>query len=232
MYPATKICISPNNHLSQRFPRDSATVRPLVGGTIGSRGFGEVERLKTCRSFQGVGFPKIWSGQTSKGWGSAGAGNEVQRQQTRALAKREKKRREKERWGIQSQGSKAGASGSRFSSAPDIYQPHPARTFSAAQARAAIRSVLESRLKDAKYEPQRSAVEAVELAECVKKAVKALGYERYKIVCYLALGATRASDLSCSSRAVWSPNADTYAEFCFQNDSLFALCLVFAVYHE
>ncbi|XP_067846697.1 dynein light chain Tctex-type protein 2B [Heptranchias perlo] len=201
---------------------------------MGSRGFGEAERLKKCRSFDGVRFPKIWSGQISKGWGSAGAGNEIQRQQTRVLAKREKeKRREKDRWLIQSQRSKPGTSGPRLNRPTDnIYEPRPAKTFSAQEARAAIRSVLESRLKDAKYEPQGSALAAVELAECVKKAVKALGYERYKIVCYLVLGETRASDLSCSSRAVWSPTVDTYAEFCFQNDSLFALCLVFAVYHE
>ncbi|GCB75117.1 hypothetical protein scyTo_0018958 [Scyliorhinus torazame] len=199
---------------------------------MGSWSFGEAERLKKCSSFEAVRFAKIWSGHISKGWTSGAAGCELQ--QSSALLKRGKgKKRAKDHRLTQSQRSNPGTS--HFSSdspAGNMYEPQLARTFSAEEARAAIRTVLEGRLKDAKYEPQGSALAAVELAEGVKKAVKALGYERYKIVCYLVLGAATASDLSCCSRAVWSPNVDTFAEFCFQNDSLFALCLVFAVYQE
>ncbi|XP_078417995.1 dynein light chain Tctex-type protein 2B [Cetorhinus maximus] len=190
---------------------------------------GEAERWKKCSSFEAARFPKAWSGHPSKGWASAG---EAQRLQSgAALVKRGKaKKREKDLC----RGAPSQRPDPRLNSPPpgNMYEPRPARTFSAQEARAAIRTVLEGRLREAKYQPQGSALAAVELAEGVKAAVKALGYDRYKIVCYLVLGATRASDLSCSSRAVWSPAADTYAEFCFQNDSLFALCLVFAVYQE
>ncbi|XP_072130217.1 dynein light chain Tctex-type protein 2B [Mobula birostris] len=193
-----------------------------------SCGFREPGRPK-CMSFPGFCLPKTRSAQISKRWGSVLAGSEIERQQTRLPSKREKeKKREKDR-----QHSKPSTGSTRLDRPTEnIYVPRPAKTFSAQEARAAIRSVLESRLNGAKYEPRGSALAAVELAECVKKAVKALGYERYKIVCYLVLGGTRTSDLSCSSRGVWSPTVDTYAEFCFQNDSLFALCLVFALYHE
>ncbi|XP_072918514.1 dynein light chain Tctex-type protein 2B [Hemitrygon akajei] len=192
------------------------------GAAMESRGFREPERPK-CMSFQGFRLPNA---RISKGWGSALAASEIERQQTRLPSKREKdKKREKDR-------QRSKPSTRLDCPTENIYVPRPAKTFSAEEARAAIRSVLESRLNGAKYEPRGSALAAVELAECVKKAVKALGYERYKIVCYLVLGATRTSGLSCSSRAVWSPTVDTYAEFCFQNDSLFALCLVFALYHE
>ncbi|XP_038650697.1 dynein light chain Tctex-type protein 2B [Scyliorhinus canicula] len=196
---------------------------------MGSWSFGEAERLKKCSSFEAVRFAKIRSGHISKGWASVAAGSELQH--SRALLKRGKgKKREKDHRLTQSQRSNPGTSSA--SPAGNMYEPQLARTFSAEEARAAIRTVLEGRLKGAKYEPQGSALAAVELAEGVKKAVKALGYERYKIVCYLVLGEATASDLSCCSRAVWSPNVDTFAEFCFQNDSLFALCLVFAVYQE
>ncbi|XP_059839609.1 dynein light chain Tctex-type 5-A [Hypanus sabinus] len=202
---------------------DCPVVSPYhCGAAMESRGFREPERPK-CIRFQGFRLPKARSAQISKRWGSALPASEIERQQTRLPSKREKDR----------QRSKPGNSSTRLDSPTEnIYVPRPAKTFSAEEARAAIRSVLESRLNGAKYEPRGSALAAVELAECVKKAVKALGYERYKIVCYLVLGATRTSGLSCSSRAVWSPAVDTYAEFCFQNDSLFALCLVFALYHE
>ncbi|XP_041063608.1 dynein light chain Tctex-type 5-A [Carcharodon carcharias] len=202
-----------------------------MNSSCGSRA---AERLKERSGFEAVPFPKLRSGHVPEGWASAGAVSEVQRQRGRAPVKRGKaKKREKVDGGgaaAQSQRWNPGASDS--GPAGRIYEPRPARAFSAEEARATIGTVLEGRLKEAVYQPQGSALAALELAECVKAAVKALGYQRYKIVCYLVLGATRASDLSCSSRAVWSPAADTYAEFCFRNRSLFALCLVFAVYQE
>ncbi|XP_069792407.1 dynein light chain Tctex-type protein 2B [Narcine bancroftii] len=201
---------------------------------MGSRDFGALERLKKCRSFPGLRLPKIRSTQTSKGWGSALADSEIHGQQTRLSTKKGKeKRREKTDRMVQNLRSEPETRSTKLnSSTENLYEPRPARVFSADEVRATIRTVLEGRLNGAKYEPQDSALAAMELVECVKKAVKALRYERYKIVCYLVLGATKASALSCSSRAVWSPTIDTYAEFCFQNDSLFALCLVFALYHE
>ncbi|XP_060685708.1 dynein light chain Tctex-type protein 2B [Hemiscyllium ocellatum] len=192
---------------------------------MGSCSFGEAERLKKPSSLGAMRLARSWYGHLSQGWAPPGGGSELHRSKG--------KRREKAERLSQRQRPNAGPnSSSSSSSATNLYVPRAARTFSAEEARAAIRPVLEARLKDAKYEPHGSALAVVELAECVKKAVKALGYERYKIVCYLALGATTSSGLCCSSRAVWSPTVDTYAEVCFQNDSLFALCLVFAVYHE
>ncbi|XP_048395746.1 dynein light chain Tctex-type protein 2B [Stegostoma tigrinum] len=198
-----------------------------------SCGIGEAERLKKPSSLQVVRLARGWCGHLSQGWASPGGASELHRNWSLAQNSKEKRREKTERLG-QKQRPKPCPSprGGASSAATILYVPRAARTFSAEEARVAIRPVLEARLKDAKYEPHGSALAAVELAECVKKAVKALGYERYKIVCYVVLGATTASGLCCSSRAVWSPTVDTYAEVCFQNDSLFALCLVFAVYHE
>uniref|UniRef100_H3B061 Tctex1 domain containing 1 n=2 Tax=Latimeria chalumnae TaxID=7897 RepID=H3B061_LATCH len=114
----------------------------------------------------------------------------------------------------------------------NMYHPQPVRKFSALEAQKVMRSVLEEKLKHVRYDEKAGARLTVDLAESVKDAVRALGYERYKLVCYVVLGAVRRSEISCCSRSVWSPVSDTYAEYCFKNDSLFALCIVFAVYYE
>ncbi|XP_043555628.1 dynein light chain Tctex-type protein 2B [Chiloscyllium plagiosum] len=199
---------------------------------MGSCSFGEAERLKKPSSLEAMRLARSWCGHLSQGWAPPGGGSELHRSRSLSHRSKEKRREKAERLSQRQRPNADPNSSSSSSSATNLYVPRAARTFSAEEARAAIRPVLEARLKDAKYEPHGSALAVVELAECVKKAVKALGYERYKIICYLALGATTSSGLCCSSRAVWSPTVDTYAEVCFQNDSLFALCLVFAVYHE
>ncbi|MEE6522917.1 hypothetical protein FKM82_021568 [Ascaphus truei] len=111
-------------------------------------------------------------------------------------------------------------------------QPWPDRVFSAEEAKGVIKSVLDSELQDSRYQAAGSSQRALELAERVKLGVRALGYERYKLVCHVVLGPVSQSDLCCSSRSVWSSGSDTYAEYLFRNRSLFALCVVYAGYYE
>uniref|UniRef100_A0A8C5QHM6 Tctex1 domain containing 1 n=1 Tax=Leptobrachium leishanense TaxID=445787 RepID=A0A8C5QHM6_9ANUR len=110
--------------------------------------------------------------------------------------------------------------------------PQPRKCFSAEEASKVIKSVLDKQLQDMIYDATNSHRLALELAELVKMAVRQLGYERYKLVCFVVLGPVSQGTLCCSSRSVWSPNSDTYAEYLYQNRSLFALCVVYAGYYE
>ncbi|KAE8610840.1 hypothetical protein XENTR_v10012258 [Xenopus tropicalis] len=108
----------------------------------------------------------------------------------------------------------------------------PRRIFSAEEVSKLIKSILEKQLQDSEYDATGSQQRALELVQLVKEAVKSLGYERYKLVCYIVLGPVSQGALCCCSRSVWSPTSDTYAEFVFRNQSLFALCIVYAGYYE
>ncbi|KAM5147849.1 dynein light chain Tctex-type 5-A-like [Mantella aurantiaca] len=116
---------------------------------------------------------------------------------------------------------------------PDVdLHPQPSRLFSAEEAVRVIKSILDKELKDCDYDATTSQHRAMQLAELVKAAVRELDYERYKLVCFVAMGPVSQGTIYCCSKSVWSPNADTYAEYLFQNHSLFALCVVYAGYYE
>ncbi|KAG8555951.1 hypothetical protein GDO81_017876 [Engystomops pustulosus] len=116
---------------------------------------------------------------------------------------------------------------------PDFdLHPRPTRIFSSEEASRVIKSILDKELQNCAYEAPGSQRRAMELAELVKAAVRDLGYERYKLVCYIVLGPVSGGTIYCCSRSVWSPTSDTYAEYMFQNQSLFALCIVYAGYYE
>ncbi|XP_040215878.1 dynein light chain Tctex-type 5-A-like [Rana temporaria] len=116
---------------------------------------------------------------------------------------------------------------------PDLdLHPQPSRCFSAEEAVRVIKSVLDEELKDCVYDATTSQHRAMQLAELVKAAIRDLGYERYKLVCFVAIGPVSQGTIYCCSRSVWSPNSDTYAEYLFKNNSLFALCVVYAGYYE
>ncbi|XP_018417473.1 PREDICTED: tctex1 domain-containing protein 1-like [Nanorana parkeri] len=116
---------------------------------------------------------------------------------------------------------------------PDLeLHPQPSRCFSAEEALRVIKSILDAELKDCAYDATTSQHRAMELAELVKTAVRDLGYERYKLVCFVVMGPVSQGTIYCCSRSLWSPNSDTSAEYLFQNHSLFALCVVYAGYYE
>ncbi|XP_067270899.1 dynein light chain Tctex-type 5-B [Pseudorasbora parva] len=111
------------------------------------------------------------------------------------------------------------------------YQTIPERLFSADRAREIIKRIVDERLESVEYSCACADISR-ELSDCIKTAVKKLPYDRYKLVCYVVIGQLKDSGVNCSSRAVWSPTSDTFTEYVYKNRSLFAVCILFAVYKE
>ncbi len=111
------------------------------------------------------------------------------------------------------------------------YQTIPERRFSTNRAHEIIKHIVDERLETVEYSCSCSDI-AKELSDCIKTAIKKLLYDRYKLVCYVAIGQLKDSVVNCSSRAIWSPSSDTFTEYIYKNRSLFAVCILFAVYKE
>ncbi|XP_043940809.1 dynein light chain Tctex-type 5-like [Protopterus annectens] len=112
------------------------------------------------------------------------------------------------------------------------YQPQPERAFSARAANTMLKELLESQLANQQYDPKLAPGLTVQLADTVRQEIRELHFSRYKLVCFVVLGMVQQGDLMCCSRSIWSSACDTFAEYCFRNSSLFALCIVYAVYCE
>ncbi|XP_041913216.1 dynein light chain Tctex-type 5-A [Alosa sapidissima] len=111
------------------------------------------------------------------------------------------------------------------------YQPFPEQRFSTEDAKLVMKSIVEARLAGAEYSSSCSEI-ARDLADSVRDAAKAQLCDRYKLICFVAIGQVKDCEVTCSSRGIWSPTADTFVEYTFKNDSLFALCILYAVYQE
>ncbi|XP_068072544.1 dynein light chain Tctex-type 5-A [Danio rerio] len=112
-----------------------------------------------------------------------------------------------------------------------IYQSVPERRFSRDRAYEIIKRIVDERLETVEYSCA-CAVTAKELSDCIKAAVKKLMYDRYKLVCCVTIGQLKDSMVNCGSRAIWCPTSDTFTEYIYKNRSLFAVCILFAVYKE
>ena len=114
----------------------------------------------------------------------------------------------------------------------NTYQLEPTKKFSQDHAKKVIGYVLQGHLKNEDYHPQIMAEQAKIMADIIKDQIKRMPLNRYKIVCSVTIGQKGSGDVCIASRALWDTNNDNYAQASFENKSLFATGLVYAIYQE
>ena len=70
------------------------------------------------------------------------------------------------------------------------------------------------------------------LSDEIKKGVKAMNFDRYKIVCSVIIGEKKGQGVHVTSRCAWDERSDSFATYSFQNDKIFCTATVFGVYNE
>ena len=121
-----------------------------------------------------------------------------------------------------------------------------------------LRELLAERLAGQAYDPVRGPQLCKQLADDVREGVKALDYERYKLIvqartgagvhircnvldplqirpvasCQVTLGEKHGQTFHAASRCLWDSGADGHASETYQSTTLFCNCQVYALYFE
>lgn len=69
-------------------------------------------------------------------------------------------------------------------------------------------------------------------ADDIREQVKALGFDRHKLVVHVTIGERRRQALSSCSRCQWDTAADGFASESLQTETLFCTAQVYALYFE
>ncbi|XP_071484988.1 dynein light chain Tctex-type 5-like [Diadema antillarum] len=114
----------------------------------------------------------------------------------------------------------------------NTYRMEPRNRFVAERVEPILKEILEKHLEKAVYEPIQCSQLAKTVVAEIKQQVKELNFERYKIVCLVDIGEKRSQDFHMGSRCLWDSQRDTFATASYENTSIFATAIVFAVYFE
>jgi len=80
--------------------------------------------------------------------------------------------------------------------------------------------------------PQTSVPSTPPAADDIRERVKALGFERHKLVVYVTLGELKGQTFNSCSRCLWDTATDGFASESYKNESLFCTAQVFGLYFE
>lgn len=114
----------------------------------------------------------------------------------------------------------------------NTYKLEPDRTFPDGAVREIISDALQRHLDGTNYDQRESPHKAKLISEDIKAKVKALNVGRYRVICLVHLGSDTGQEVKIVSRALWSPQIDTFATSCFKSGDLYAVGTVYAVYFE
>ena len=82
------------------------------------------------------------------------------------------------------------------------------------------------------YDPVKGAQVSKQLADDVKEQVKALGYDRYKLIVEVTLGQKRGQAMRIASRCLWNTDTDTFISEMHEGEDVYCCIQVYALYHE
>lgn len=95
-----------------------------------------------------------------------------------------------------------------------------------------LKAVLHERMEKQQYDPVKAAHITKHIAEDIREKVKALGCERHKLVIQVTLGQKTGQAMRIASRCLWDTSTDGFATEYYENESLYCVCQVFALYYE
>lgn len=90
----------------------------------------------------------------------------------------------------------------------------------------------DAQLEDESYNAKSSRQMTKTLSTIITNRVKALKYERYKIVTIVTVGEIANQGVRVASRCVMDQATDNYASGSYKNSSLFGVATVYAMYYE
>lgn len=114
----------------------------------------------------------------------------------------------------------------------NTYKMHPDVTFKVKVVEDSINQVLKEQLHDDKYDAHASSQMSKTLATIISKRVRALNFDRYKIVTLVTVGQLADQGIRVASRCLMDKNTDKFASGSFKNNSLFAVATVYGFYYE
>ncbi|XP_064626014.1 dynein light chain Tctex-type protein 2B-like [Lineus longissimus] len=112
------------------------------------------------------------------------------------------------------------------------YRMEPHKRFNDKKVEAVIKENLEQRLEGFKYTPRLGPMMSKILTEEIKESVKALCFDRYKIIVSVTMGEKKNQGLRLSSRCTWDEHLDSFATYVFENSDIFCSVTVYGVYFE
>lgn len=111
--------------------------------------------------------------------------------------------------------------------------PVEGRRFNSDRAEVELRKAITTHLPaDGVYDANACQKAALAISAQVRDALRQADLDRYKIVCMVTIGERKQQDTVAAMRFLWDGERDGFAKYYYESRYLYAVGIVFGVYHE
>ena len=114
----------------------------------------------------------------------------------------------------------------------NTYKMAPNVAFPENKIKEVVEKILSRELRNTQYDAENCREMTARISDIIKKEIKDLDLDRYKLVCIVHIGQRGNQEIKVGSRCLWDVRLDTYISAEYQNTSLFAIATVFGIYFE
>ena len=93
-----------------------------------------------------------------------------------------------------------------------------------------IKDILDSRLKNVQYDPDRCNFITKQLCKDIREKTKQFQYDRCRLITQVLVGQDSDQSVQVASRCLWNTATDNFAAATFRNSSIYAVAVVYGVY--
>lgn len=115
---------------------------------------------------------------------------------------------------------------------PILWRKKTEEKFRPAKVTATIKRIMDDYFRDREYCYEEAKEWTSELTKEIRDACKELNMKRHKIMVQVVIGEQGSQGVRVVSKSLWDVNSDNWASYVFQNNSLFAVGMVFGCYYE
>ena len=110
--------------------------------------------------------------------------------------------------------------------------PSENQKFNSSKVEKLVKDILTNHLENVKYEPNKCRDQVQLISDEIKTRIKSIVYKRFKIVVSLTIGQNTGNSIIIASRALWNTDTDNECTVQFKNNTLYAICSIFATYFD
>jgi hypothetical protein len=109
-------------------------------------------------------------------------------------------------------------------------KPKQREKFKPGKTKDLLQDIMKRELADKPYSQEKAQEYSRKIADDVKSKLKLMSLPRYKFIVQVTVGESKGQGIRVGSKCFWDFDTDYCSSEVYQNDSLFCLCVVYAVY--
>ncbi|KAL7295900.1 tctex1 domain-containing protein 2-like [Trichogramma pretiosum] len=115
----------------------------------------------------------------------------------------------------------------------EVYSIRPKleNKFKPLSAKEIIHNVLFEQLAEKEYDEAEAKSWAKKITEIIRERLKKLDCKKYKFIVNAIIGSKNGAGMKVGTRCIWDAETDTYAHDSYNNDTLFCVVAVYAIYN-